>query len=348
MKARVLHISGTQFLVGKGRHIFISKDSGKHWEVLFSVKTNIFLRIVMKSAILMRLFRLGFHHCLVCDEQTAVCIFNKSILWFDLQTGNCLKQDRLVGSRPLTLLENEGNILYGEYRTNVERSPVHIWSANILDKDWSPVFTFDDVRHIHGIFFDSFEGEYWITTGDTDEESYVTICSTNFLHSRVILKGSQQTRIVQPVFTKEAIYFASDAPQETNYIYRFMRKHEVLQKVQKIGGPVFFGQLVGESIFFSTVVEPSDTELGDVVELWHSYRGNSWKCVKQFQKDILSKRYFQYGQLLYPTTSDSTTHLHISLSATVSHGEYLSLPIDVLRLNGHKTQETNQYSNKGK
>ena len=133
------------------------------------------------------------------------------------------------------------------------------------------------------------------------------------------MQGSQQSRIVQPLFTKDYVYFASDAPDELNFIYHYVRETGLTKRVQKLNAPVYYGRIIGDLILFSTVVEPSDINNQKTIDLWGYKLGEEWKCVKQFQKDSFSMKYFQYGQLLFPDYVNNSNKICFTESATTSH-----------------------------
>jgi len=108
------------------------------------------------------------------------------------------------------------------------------------------------------------------------------------------------TRCVQLIFTSNYIYFDSDSPDETNYLYRIEKKSGNKEILQRVGNPVFYGCKVGESLFFSTVCEPSNINTSRYAVIWRSDDGESWYEFKKFKKDIWSMKYFQYGQILFP------------------------------------------------
>jgi hypothetical protein len=220
-------------------------------------------------------------------------------------------------------------VFYGEYRSNQERSPINVWAArhDNLSK-WSPIYTFDNIRHIHGVFVDPLDGSIWVTTGDFDNESALWRTDNTFQTLEYIIGGSQQCRAVQLLFDREYIHFASDAPEEINYIYKLHRSSLSLEKSTAVAGPVFFGTTVGNSHFFSTVVEPSSVNKANFVELWrHDIDSNNttnnitkntthWYRILTLKKDALPMKIFQYGQIRFPYGTGDKTHLFFTPRST--------------------------------
>jgi hypothetical protein len=330
MRGRILYVDNQEQWISKGRHILKSSDEGLTWQKFYSIPCHILVQLLFKISLIARLLRLDIHHFVKIDDNNAVCVFNKEIVWLDLQSKKVIQRDNIQGSRPLSFLHHNNDIIYGEYRGNSERSAVHVWKANLSDKIWKPVLKLTGVRHIHGVYTDPFTSEFWVTTGDENDEARVIILNNQFSEDRVLIQGDQQARIVQPIFTEEFVYFASDAPNEINFIYRYNRSSGEIERLQEVNGPIYFGQTVGCVMFFSTVVEPSMVNSQYTVELWASRCGNVWQCVRVFDKDIFSLKYFQYGQIVFPNQQLNDQLLCFSEFATKKHLKIHQLNISEL------------------
>jgi len=77
--------------------------------------------------------------------------------------------------------------------------------------------------------------------------------------------------------------------------------------------------MVAGVIFFSTVVEPSAVNSQSTIELWASLCGEVWKRVKIFDKDKLSLKYFQYGQIILPNQQLNDQFFCFSEFSTKKH-----------------------------
>jgi hypothetical protein len=319
MRGRFLYVDNQEQWISKGRHIFKSSDQGLNWEKFYSIPCHFLVKLLFKITLLARLLRLDIHHFVKVDANNAICVFNKEIIWLDLYSKKIIQRDIVQGNRPLSFVRHNNDIVYGEYRGNSERSAVHVWKANISDKIWQPILKLTDVRHIHGVYTDPFSNEIWVTTGDENDEAKVIILNEQFVTDRILIQGNQQARIVQPIFTKKFIFFASDAPNEINFIYRYNRSAGKIEKLQEVNGPIYFGQMVAGMLFFSTVVEPSDVNSQSTVELWASLCGEAWQRVRVFDKDKLSLKYFQYGQIILPNKQLNDQFFCFSEFATKNH-----------------------------
>jgi hypothetical protein len=246
----------------------------------------------------------------------ALIFVDKQVLLLDVEDCNILYRSKIVGSRPLNVESVHECFIYGEYRSNVDRTPVHLWRMNPEKLDWDKVWEFRSVRHIHGVFQDPYSRRIWTTTGDLDSESGIWCFTEDFSSVEKVLGDNQQNRAVSLLFDENFIYFGSDTPLEKNHIYRLDRTNRALLHLQKVGGSVFHSCKVGNWFFFSTAVEPSTVYTSPYAEVWASPDGECWKCILKFKKDFLSKKYFQYGQVFFPAGPGDGKNLWVTPFAT--------------------------------
>ena len=213
-----------EVLLSRGRRLLRSRDGGINWSEVFELPVGFRHRISGWSKPLRRLFRGGVYHVSRLGDRLVV-FGNGWIYPVDLETGSLAADPQaIVGSRPLmSAVDPFGNIFYGEYRSNDDRSPVAVFKSADGGKSWGRAWTFDSVRHVHGVFWDPWEEAIWVTTGDEDQESVIWRTTDGFRSLQPILCGSQQTRAVQLLFTEEAVFFGSDTPREANWLYRLAR-----------------------------------------------------------------------------------------------------------------------------
>ncbi len=194
-------------------------------------------------------------------------------------------------------------LYYGEYRPNPERSPVHVWRSTDCAATFDPAWTFSDVRHVHGVFADPFDPTaIWVTTGDDDSESAIWRTPDGFRTLEPIVRGGQQARAVDLVFTAEAVYFGSDTPREQNCLYRLDRPSGRVDRQQPVAGSVFWGRATPDGWrVFSTVVEKSTVNTSRYAELWATPPGrDEWRCILRLRKDPFHDKYFDHGQIRFP------------------------------------------------
>lgn len=306
------------YLVRKDK-LFSSVDSGQTWRKIAGIPGSFGRKIAGFFSWTGRLLRLGAHHFLV-DESTGVLFFNRSTLLVNCKDNIISPSAPISGSRPLAICALDNKFYYGEYFSNNEGGPVNILRYEKNRNEWRAVWTFNNVRHVHGVFSDPYTNSIWVTTGDKDHESWLWNTSDHFSTLRKVVGGTQQLRVVSLLFSKNYIYFGSDTPLEKNYIYRMERDTYLVERVAAVGGSVFFGSKVGSTLYFSTAVEPSLINQSRYAEVWQSHDGITWENCKKYKKDILPMKYFQYGQVLFPSGPGDECHLYITPFATEGHG----------------------------
>ena len=276
-----------------------------------------------RTSLTSRLFRLGVHSCLVVDYKALVLVFQSKVLCYDLVTREfCNSFEIPRGKRFLFLCLARGNdILFGEYFGNKDREAIHIYRSTDGGRSFEIDHTFPakTVRHIHGVFCDPYTDSLWVTTGDTNGESGIWFTKDRIENLKIVISGNQQTRAIQLLFTESHVYFGSDTPLERNFIYRLDKKTGAVDKLQEVESSVFWGCKVGDSLFFSTAVEPSKVNKCRDACIWGSKDGETWKRITRFRKDIWPMKLFQYGQIFFPSGENNTDYLWFTPFATEKH-----------------------------
>lgn len=327
MKGRLLYVDSQLMWLACGRELLYSQDGGTNWQFRARLPVSRLREWLVSLRLGRRLGRVGFHHFVPTGKDAALIVAHQHV--FELVPGQQALEriGPLVGSRPLVVCQSGGVVYYGEYRSNPERTPIHVFARSKSDEQWRVAWTFEQVRHVHGVFADPYTGALWVTTGDTDNESALWLTDDAFNTLERIVGGSQRYRAVRLLFTAEYVYFASDAPDEQNFIYRLHRKSLETEKLQAVAGPVFYGCKMGEWLFFSTVVEPSQVNTSQYAEVWGSRDGTTWQRVARHKKDWLSMKYFQYGQVLFPAGPGGGHNLWYTPMATTNDQKTLRISL---------------------
>jgi hypothetical protein len=223
----------------------------------------------------------------------------------------------LRGTRPLHLTVTPGDhIFWGEYFDNPHRDEVHIYASTDSGARWEVAHTFPKgaIRHVHNIVYDEWEDCLWILTGDNSSESRILRASCDFKTVDVILSGNQQARSAALVPTPDALYFSSDTPLEANHICRLDRRGNIAE-VATLTSSSIYGCLVGDAVFFSTMVEPSAINSDRNVSLYGSLDGFQWLRVSSCNKDRWPMGLFQYGNAFLPDGKNTTSLLAVTTIA---------------------------------
>jgi len=327
----IVHLQNNGILWGSRREqIFQSKDSGKTWQKVLSLPLGTGDYLKSRNQLTARLFRTKIHHLQIVEARFLVVVGFGKIFTFDLRNDGLFLGDHpLFGKRPLSFCQTpDGRLFYGEYRGNPERSPVSLWQSHDAGQSWTAAFTFENIRHIHGVFHDPFESCLWITTGDEDHESGIWKATPDFSTVEQILGGSQQSRAITLQFTADKVFFGTDTPLETNHLYCFSRVSGQLEKLAQVDGSVFHSCAAGGKMFFSTACEPSTVNRDRQASIYQVSESGECSHLVSFAKDRWSMKYFQYGQIFLTGNRDDSTDLWITPFATTDDQQSRSFTTD--------------------
>jgi hypothetical protein len=233
------------------------------------------------------------------------------------------------GTRPLHITAVPGGAVYwGEYFDNAPRDEVHIYASADDGATWSIAYTFPKgaIRHVHNIVHDPWGDCLWVLTGDYGDECRILRAACDFSHVDVVLQGRQQARAVTAVPTGHALYFSTDTPLEENSIYRLDR-HGDLTQLAPISSSSIYGCRVGNHVFFSTMIEPSELNRDRSVRIYGAdvARQHGWPSLLQWRKDMWPMGLFQYGNGFLPDGENATQYLAVSTIAVTPDDGTLSL-----------------------
>jgi hypothetical protein len=265
-----------------------------------------------------RLFRDGFHALAVLASGHIVAAVPGAIIRLvpgDSEFSVCHRVTR--GTRPLHIAAAPaGHLFWGEYFDNPNREEVHVYASSDQGATWNVAYTFAKgaVRHVHNIVYDEWENCLWILTGDNGAECRILRAACDFSTVDVALSGNQQARAVALVPSPEALYFSSDTPLEANHIYRLDRRMN-LAPVAALDSSSIYGCRVGEFLFFSTMVEPSEANQTREVGLYGSPNGRDWQRTLSWKKDRWPMGLFQYGNAFLPDGLNNTNILAVTTMA---------------------------------
>jgi hypothetical protein len=182
---------------------------------------------------------------------------------------------------------------------------------------------------VHNIVYDRWGGCLWILTGDYGDECRVLRASCDFKSVDPVLQGNQQARAVALVPTEDALYFSTDTPLESNYVWRLDRAGNS-SRVAPLSSSSIYGCSVGPNSFFSTMVEPSEVNHDRHVRIFAGNTGihsaePSWRSLLAWEKDPWPMRFFQYGNAFLPDGENNTDYLALTTVAVKADDCALSL-----------------------
>jgi hypothetical protein len=257
-----------------------------------------------------RFFRDGFHALAVLPPGHLIGAVPGAIVTLSPGETEFRVSHRVIrGLRPLHIAATPGgHVFWGEYFDNPRRDEVHVYASIDHGARWEVAYTFprDGVRHVHNIVYDEWGNCLWVLTGDEGRECRIIRASCDFRTADVVLSGNQQARCAALVPTRDAVYFSTDTPFERNHVCRFDRRSGEVRAVAGLNGSSIYGCLVGDAVFFSTMVEPSVINSSCHVELYGSREGVDWQHLQHWKKDRWPMGLFQYGNAFLPDGKNTT------------------------------------------
>jgi hypothetical protein len=331
--SRVANFPGLRALTWDGNLLYASRgyellsaamgENPIRWRTVATYSPVWWRNLTVRSRLSFRLFRDGFHALAALPSGHLIAAVPGAIVV--RSSGEpCFRVSHKIlrGTRPLHIaVTPNGSIFWGEYFDNPNRDEVHIYASTDKGATWDIAYTFPRgaIRHVHNIVFDEWENCLWVLTGDNGAECQILRASFDFKDVQVIASGGQQARAVALIPTCEALFFSSDTPFQTNHIYSYSRRG-ILSQTAEINGSSIYGCNVRDAIFFSTMVEPSDTNRDRHVRVYGSADQIHWDCPLEWEKDMWPMGLFQYANAFLPDGHNATNLLAVTTIA-VNQGD---------------------------
>jgi hypothetical protein len=300
------------------------------WQPVADFQPDWRRRFSVMNGLSARLFRDGFHALAVLPSGGLVAAVPGAIVTLRPRESEFRRTHSIVrGTRPLHITAvPDGTIYWGEYFDNSAREEVHVYASTDAGATWSVAYTFPKgaIRHVHNIVHDPWGNCLWILTGDYGDECRILRATCDFSRVDAVLQGKQQARAVAAIPTEHGLYFSSDTPLEPNYIYCLDRRESLLQ-VAPISSSSIYGCRVGNRVFFSTMVEPSDVNRDRHVRIYGgtSASARDWHLLRAWHKDRWPMGLFQYGNAFMPDGNNTTPFLALTTIAVESDDMVTSL-----------------------
>jgi hypothetical protein len=288
------------------------------WQTVARYVPEWWRNLSVRSPLTFRLMRDGFHALTTLSSGHMVAAVPGAIVTLAPGENDFQLSHRVLrGTRPLHITATpDDHIFWGEYFDNPARDEAHIYASTDRGATWDVAYTFPRgaVRHVHNIVFDEWGKCLWVLTGDNGSECRILRVSCDFKTVDIVLSGNQQARAVALVPTPDGLYFSSDTPLESNHVYRLDRGGR-LTELAMLSSSSIYGCRAGGAIWFSTMVEPSQTNPDRNVRLYGSHDGHDWKDLMQWRKDFLPMLLFQYGNAILPDGQNNTEFLALTTIA---------------------------------
>jgi len=334
---RALAWSSDQLFASRGYELLRARiqdpSAGVTWQPVATFRPTWRRRFSITNRLTARLFRDGFHALAVLPSGGLVAAAPGAIVTLrpdetEFQVTHTITR----GTRPLHITAVPGGaVFWGEYFDNPSREEVHIYASTdggaiCSGEKWSVAYTFPRgaIRHVHNIVYDPWGNCLWVLTGDYADECRILRASCDFSQVETVLQGNQQARAVALVPTEDGLYFSSDTPLESNFIYRLDRQpldeQQSLLQLAPLSSSSIYGCRVGSRVLFSTMVEPSEVNRDRHVRIYGSDGSGirspqNWQPILAWKKDSWPMRLFQYGNAFLPDGNNATPYLAVTTVA---------------------------------
>ena len=282
------------------------------WEPVAKFRPNWKRRLSVSNRLSARALRDGFHALAITPSGALIAAVPGAIVTCSPGQAEFHVTHRLTrGTRPLHIAAAPGSAIYwGEYFDNAQRDEVHIYASPDAGTTWNVAHTIakGSIRHVHNIVPDPWANCLWILTGDYGDECRILRATCDLRQIDTVLQGNQQARAVAAIPMEDGLYFSSDTPLESNFIYRLDRDGR-LSQLTAISSSSIYGCRVGKNLFFSTMVEPSEINRDRNVRIYGGDISGNWQPLLQWPKDLWSIRLFQYGNAFLPDGENATQYL---------------------------------------
>lgn len=221
----------------------------------------------------------------------------------------------------------DGHLYFGEYIPNSERKEIYIYKLENGSTQVNVVYTLPEksIRHVHGIYFDSYEKAMWVCCGDIKNECRVFKTTDGFKTIEMVGMGDETWRTVSFLFDETYVYFAMDAEFQQNYVYRIHRETGRREAVTSIDGPCFFSEVLGSYKLFQVTAEGCPSQTRYSAKLYACSDSQS-ELVLEVPKDRWHSVYFMYGIIHFSLRDSCDRPLYLNF---IGLTDVLPMPYEV-------------------
>ncbi len=319
---RVLSWSGDDLYASRGYELLRARAESPltnlAWQSVGAFRPSFRRRLSAANRLSARLFRDGFHALAIHSSGSLIVAVPGAVITLRPGESEFRRTHAITrGTRPLHITAvPDGAVYWGEYFDNPTREEVHVYASTDGGATWNVSYTFPKgtIRHVHNIVHDPWQNCLWVLTGDYGDECRILRASCDFSRLDTVLQGNQQARAVALVPTEDGLYFSSDTPLESNFIYRLDRRGK-LSQLASISSSSIYGCRVGDQILFSTMVEPSQVNRDQNVRIYGGTLSKGWQPLLAWRKDRWPMGLFQYGNAFLPDGTNTSNCLAVTTVA---------------------------------
>jgi hypothetical protein len=304
---QILWQSHERLLIARGFQIFQSDDQGKTWQKRWTIPIRNWKSTFVSVRLLARLLRQEIRAFCLLSDGTGIAITKSGI--FRGEPKNPLMNFVMqpINGTPLNIIaDKQDRIFFGDYGFNGTKS-IYVSFDKAKTFEVIKQFKPDEIRHVHGIQEDPFDGGYWIFTGDFENQAGIARLSPDLKYFDWIYRNSQTVRLVQAIIEPNCLYYGTDSDAKNNYIVRFDKSSYKPELLCPIPGQSLFATRFGKMRLISTNVAPATKTKKDVILYGKYGDDDNWNELIKYRKDFWSLEYFQFGTLIFPRAISETT-----------------------------------------
>ena len=304
---RALYISERGLLyISNGYDIFCSDDKGSSWRLNATVHEGNTKAAFAKWRIPARFLRYYVAAFGLLSDGTRIAVARDGVYRaLPNETRMTRSFEITRGSRPLNItVDDQDRILFGEYGDIPEGREIYLYASDDRGATFHVIHSFqsNDIRHVHNVIWDRFEGGYWVMVGDFDKQPGIGKLSADFKKLEWLRRGDQEVRAVGVIVEEDCLYYGTDSELSQNYIVRMDKKTGQITRLRSVGGSSLYATRFGDVRLISTCVEPSRVNRSRESTIYASADGDNWEPIRTFNKDLLDARIFQFGTVVLPTS----------------------------------------------
>lgn len=305
------------FYLSRRNQIFHSENLKPPFKLIAAIDAPFWKQAASKSRLAQRLLRFMVTNVIPLANGDLFVTFDKSV--GIVRNGKYQTLDGL--KRPCRVLraacatDKNGGIFFGEYIDNAERGEMRIYKytpgANTLEI--AHTFAPNSIRHIHGIYADSFTGSLVCLTGDEEKECKFIRSFDGFKTTEIVGEGDETWRAVSVLFDKNSFFYGMDAEYRANHIYKVERETGERKSLGEVNGTVFYSKQIAGNLFFTTTAENAPSQTENVAALWQVDEAETLQKVISFKKDRWHPTLFMFGTIHFPYLSKLENELYFQL-----------------------------------
>lgn len=294
--------------VGRGCEIYRSQDVGQTWQLDCFVPSFGWKYQLSRFRTFARLLRWYIAALQVLPDGTRVAVARDGIYRAAAGEQSMKRVFSIArGARPLNLSIDGSRVLFGEYGSGLEDKQVLIYVSDDWGMTFHEGFRFPrgDIRHVHNVMVDPFDGHYWVLVGDFGRQTGIGALSRDLKNLDWIGRGTQRYRAVSAIIEPDSLTYGTDSDRDRNFIVRLDKNTGRIDELLEVEGSSLYAARFGSLRIISTAVEPNPYCQSRECCLYGSHKGGEWRRLAAHAKDSLSPVYFQFGALVLPSTQNS-------------------------------------------